>query len=103
MSKEEDGVLERFMKEFFPYAEFKKAGIFTKEMRGNYKAQAERICYLLSYKTVFEYGSKEIRCHITYGDPDDKTGIGTFRPLSINENGNLQPEPFVTVIPSIYD
>jgi hypothetical protein len=31
-----DKVLENFMKEFFPYSEFKRIGLFTKEMRGDY-------------------------------------------------------------------
>lgn len=84
--KEDDkaGVLKRFMQEFFPYTEFKKIGIFTKEMRGDYQAQADRICHIFSYETVFEYGAKEISCH-----------------LSIV--GDRQGEPFITVIPSIYD
>lgn len=88
MSKEEkerNEVLERFMKEFFPYKEFKKAGIFTKEMRNDYKAQAKWVCDHFGYKTVYEYGAKEIRCHISYA-------------------GKRPPdEPFVTVIPSIYE
>ncbi len=72
----DEAVLKRFMQEFFPYAEFKKASIFTKEMKGDYQAQAKKICDMLGYKTVFEYGAKEISCHITYaeekGSPDNK-------------------------------
>lgn len=83
---EKDGVLERFMKEFFPFNELRKAGFFTKEMKGDYKAQAERVCYFFGYETVYEYGSKEVRCHISYADGK--------RP---------KDEPFVAVIPSIYD
>jgi hypothetical protein len=86
MSENDNGVLERFMKEFFPYNEFKKAGLFTKEMKNDYKAQAEKICHYLGFKTVYEYGKDEIRCHISYG------------------KGERPPdEPFITVIPSIYD
>lgn len=79
------GVLERFMKEFFPYGEFKKAGIFTKEMKGNYYAQAKRVADFFGYETVFEYGATEIRCHITFGGERPKD------------------QPFITVLPSIYE
>lgn len=87
MSKQSnpDKVLERFMKEFFPYREFKKAGFFTKEMRGDYKAQAERVCQRFGYKTVYEYGSKEIRCHLTFAGERPKN------------------EPLVIEIKSIYE
>lgn len=82
----DDGVLERFMKEFFPYREFKKSGFFTKEMKGDYKAQAEKVCYFFGYKTVYEYRAYEMRAHLSYVDG--------HRP---------KDEPFVTVFPSIYD
>jgi hypothetical protein len=89
-----DKVLENFMKEFFPYGQFKKIGFFTPEMKGDYEAQAKKVCHFFGYKTVYEYGSKEMRGHITFsGD----------RPLSINNNGELEPEPFITVFPSIYE
>lgn len=78
------GVLKRFMQEFFPYCEFKKAGIFTKEMRGDYEAQAKKICDYLGYNSIYEYGKDEIRCHISEVNPSSDT-------------------PFVTIIPSIYD
>jgi hypothetical protein len=81
-----DEVLERFMKEFFPYAYWRKVGFFTKEMRGDYKAQAKRVCDFFGYKTVYEYGANEVRCHLSYADGKRPEG-----------------EPFVTVIPSIYD
>jgi len=81
-----DKVLERFMKEFFHYPTLLKAGFFTKEMKGDYEAQAKRVCEFFGYETVYEYGAHEVRCHISYGY--DK------RPDN---------EPFVTVIPSIYD
>lgn len=80
------GVLERFMIEFFPFAELRKAGFFTKKMKGDYYAQAKRVCDLFGYKSVFEYRAKEIRCHLSY------TGE---RPENDKE--------FITVIPSIYD
>lgn len=83
--KEKDEVLKNFMKENFHFPSLLKLGFFTKEMKNDYKAQAERICHFFGYKTVYEYGAKEIRCHITYA-------------------GERPPnEPFVTVIPSLYE
>jgi len=89
-----DKTLENFMKEFFPFSEFKKIGLFTKEMKNDYVAQAERVCNFFGYKTVYEYGAKEIRCHLTYAKGK--------RPLIVNSDGELKEEPFVTVIESIY-
>lgn len=80
------GVLKRFMIEFFPFTELRKAGFFTKEMKGDYYAQAKRVCDYFGYKSVFEYGAKEIKCHLSYAGG---------RPENDKE--------FITVIPSIYD
>jgi hypothetical protein len=92
LKNSERGVLKRFMKEFFPFAPLLKAGYFTKEMRNDYEAQAKRVCDHFGYKTVYEYGAKEVRCHIT------ETGnVGYLQEQSERK------EPFVTVIPSIYD
>jgi hypothetical protein len=63
--KEKDEVLKRFMKEFFPFSEFRKAGFLTKEMKGDYKAQAERVRQWFGYKTVYEYGCNA--WHINHG------------------------------------
>lgn len=79
-------LLKRFMKEFFPYGEFRKAGIFTKEMRGDYYWMAYKICHCLGLETIYEYGKDEIRCHFSYAE--GKRPPGT---------------PFVEVFPSIYD
>jgi len=84
--EEKDGVLKRFVEEHFDFDGLLEIGLFTKEMKGDYKAQAERVRKWFGYETVFEYGAKEISGHITYVDG--------CRP----EN-----EGFVTVIPSIYD
>lgn len=83
--KEKDAVLKRFVQEHFPFTPLRKAGFFTSEMRGDYKAQAARVCQWFGYKSVYEYGAEEIRCHVTVAGkrPDDM--------------------PFITVIPSIYD
>jgi hypothetical protein len=83
--REKEKVLERFMKEFFPFTIMKNNKIFTKEMKGDYKAQAKRICDMFGYETVYQYGAEETRCHISYAGERPKD------------------EPFVTVIPSIYE
>jgi len=99
-----NSVLANWMKEFFPYAEFKRAGIFTKEMRGNYEMQANHVCLLLGLNSIYEYRKEEIRCHITYVNPDCPFGIDTDgRPLKIDHTGKLRSEPFISVIPSIWD
>ena len=104
MKDKKDKVLMNWMKEFFPYGQFRQAGIFTKEMRGDYKAQAEHICKMLCLKSIYEYGKDEIKCHITYANPDCPAGICTNgRPLLVDKNGRLKPEPFITIIPSIWD
>ncbi len=82
----DDGVLERFMKEFFPYGQFKKIGLFTKEMKGDYKAQAKRVCDFMGYETIYEYRATEMRAHISY--------VEGYRP---------QEDMFITVFPSIYE
>ena len=63
---EEEAVLRRFMQEFFPFNELLKVGFFTKDMRGNYAVQAQRVCEFFGYRTVYEHGAEEVRCHITY-------------------------------------
>lgn len=87
-------LLKSFIDEFFPLKELFKVGYFTKEMKGDYPAMAKRICDYFGYKTVYEYGSKEIRCHVSYAGG---------RPQHINENGELKEEPFITLIPNIYE
>ena len=80
-----DQTLENFMEEFFPFKEMEEIGFFSKEMKGDHKAQAEKVCKLFGYKTVYEYGAKEVRVHLSYAEGHEPEG-----------------EPFVTVIPSIY-
>lgn len=82
----DEAVLERFMKEFFPFSEFKKIGFFSKEMKGDYKAQSERVCKYFGYKTVYEYGAEE---------------SAPFH-LSYSKGHRPKDEPFATTIPSIY-
>lgn len=81
------GVLKRFIKEILPtFGQCVKFGLFKPEMKNNYYAQALAICHFFGYKTVFEYGAKEIRCH-----------------LSCAKDNEPPYHKFVTVIPSIYD
>lgn len=91
----QDEVLKNFMEEFFPFKEMKEIGFFTKEMDGDYKAQAERVCKWFGYKTVYEYGAEEVRCHITFAKGAN--------PISVSEKGEIEVTPFVTVKKSIYD
>lgn len=84
--KKDNGVLKRFMKEFFPFNDLLKAGFFTPEMKGDYEAQAKRVCEYFGFETVYEYGSTEISCHLTY-----------------SKDARPPDEGFVTVIPSIYE
>lgn len=85
-NKPDAGVLRRFMQEQFPFALLKKAGFFKSEMKNDYEAQAKRVCQFFGYETVYEYGAKEIRCHISYAEGQRPEGEG-----------------FITVIPGTYD
>lgn len=87
----QDKVLENFMKEFFSFTELKKAGFFSKQMKGDYAAQAKKVCDFFGYETVYEYASKEIRCHLSYP-----------RRLKVNEKGEINIDPFILITPSIF-
>lgn len=79
-------ILKDFMEENFDFEALLKVGFFTKEMKGDYEAQAERVRKHFGYKSVYEYGAETVRCHITY------------------EEGKRPPdEPFVTETGGIYD
>lgn len=95
--------LEKFLDEFFDFEGLVEVGVLKKEMKGDCVAQAERICKVLNLKNIYEYGAFEFVGHITYGDPDDPSGLtSTSRPLHVDENGKLQEEPMITVIENIY-
>lgn len=98
---EKDRTLKNFMQEHFDFEGMVEIGFFKEEEREDYKAQAEKICKFFGFKSVYEYGVKEIRCHLSYGD--EQNGLRNNRPLHVNENGELKEEPFVTVIPNIYE
>jgi len=77
--------LKNFMLEMFDFDSLKKAGIYSKEIkRKDYQAQADIVCHYFGYKTVFEYGAKEVRCHLSVSNPEPK-------------------DNFVTVFPNIYE
>lgn len=80
-----DELLKKFVKEHSPFSAMVKAGLFTKEMKGDYKAQAEKMRIFFGLESIYEYGKDELRCHISY--------VGE----------RLKDETFVTVIPGIYD
>ena len=70
-------VLENFMKEFFCFDSLLKAGFFTKEMRGNYEAQAERVRTFFGFETVYEYGAKKFKALVNHTDPK-KSGLREY-------------------------
>ena len=74
-----DETLKNFMEEFFDFDCLLKSGFYKPEMRGDYQAQAKRVCEFFGFKTVYEYGAIEVTCHITDGK-----------------------EPFVTKVKNIY-
>ena len=76
--------LKNFMEEFFDFDSLAKVGFFKKEWKTDYEKQAERVCKFFGFETVYEYGAKEIRCHISEVNPSED-------------------KPFVTVIPNIYE
>jgi hypothetical protein len=91
---DEDGVLKRFMLEHFDFDGLKKSGFFKGLKRNDYKKQAEILCKYFGYKTIYEYGTTEMRVHISYaGD----------RPKHVDENGELKEAPFVEVFKSWLD
>lgn len=83
-SKRKEELLKSFLKEFFDFNGLCKAGLFTKDIKKDYNKQAEILCNFLGLKSIYEYGAKEIRCHITESNPQPN-------------------KEFITVIPSIYE
>lgn len=81
----DDELLKNFMEEFFPFEDLMQVGFFTRDMKEDYEAQAKRVCDFFGYKTVYQYGAKEIRVHLSYAGERPKNG------------------PFVTTLPSIYE
>ena len=85
-------LLKNFMREMFDFDELVKCGFFKEEMRNDYQAQADKVCHFFGCNTIYEYGAKSARVHLTIADPNCPAGIKTIN------NGD-----FITEIPSIYD
>lgn len=84
--KEKADVLKRFMKEFFPFGPLLKAGLFTKDMRNDYQAQADRVCTFFGFKTVYEYGAIETEgIHLSYAGKRPDSEPFAFKKKSIYE------------------
>lgn len=64
-------LLESFMEEFFDFDGLLSIDFFTEAMRGDYQAQANRVCQFFGFDTVYEYGAFEGRAHLS-------TGSGSF-------------------------
>jgi hypothetical protein len=94
---EKEQLLKDFLEEFFDFDGLREVGFYDESIKRNdYQRQADRICRFFGYETVYEYGAKELRCHISFGDPDCPSGMSTGkRPKGY--------EDFVTVIGGIYD
>lgn len=66
----EDDKLKDFMEDHFDFASMKKSGVYPKELKKNdYEGQAAIICRMFSYESIYQYGTEEIVCHISYAHP----------------------------------
>lgn len=89
-------ILKSFMDEHFDLKTLKKAGLIPKEVKLNdYEKIAEIICRRFGYKTIYAYGTEEIRCHITYEQD--------CRPSFVNEKGEYKQTPFVETLKPWFD
>lgn len=85
---EQDRVLKEFLDNNFDFYELRKAGLFPKDWKKtDIHKQAQKICELFNYKTVFEYNAHPIYAHISYADG--------HRPMHVDEQGKLKAAPFV--------
>lgn len=90
--------LKNFLKKHFDFATLKKVGFFKYIKHNEYEKQAARICLFFGYESVYEYGQKEIRVHLSYGGLDP-AGIGTYRhPSTVDKDGNVTFDEFITVL-----
>lgn len=81
--------LKSFMKANFDFSTLKKVGFFKDIKFNDYEGQAKRVCIFFGYKSIYEYGKHEIRCHISY--------TSDVSLLSVNKEGGLVSKPFVEV------
>lgn len=93
---EDDRILKEFLDDHLDFYTLRKVGFYPKEMKKtDIQGQAERICKLFGYKTVFEYGAKVIHAHLSYADG--------HRPSWVNEQGEYEQTPFVEKFGGIYE
>lgn len=86
LNGEEVELLKTFIEEFFDYDELQKAGFWKGIKKNECELQAERIRTFFGLKTIYEYRVEPMAAHISYVD-----------------GYRLKDEPFVTVLPSIYE
>lgn len=84
MKKVVDEKLKQFIEDNFDVATLRKAGVFRKGLRlTDYEAIAERICFIFSYKSIYEYRAPEIKAY-----PDADCAYGKF-PDEVSASGEL--------------
>lgn len=87
---EDDRILKEFLDENFDFYTLRKVGLFNGLKKSDIHKQAEILCKLFGYKTVFEYNAHPIYAHISYADG--------HRPSWVDENGKYKQAPFVEKI-----
>ena len=81
MKYKDKRVLKRFLEDNFDFDELKKVGLFDKNIgKNDYQKQAGRICQYFGLETVYQYGWRTIRAHISYADNEKHEFVEEFRP-----------------------
>ena len=75
--EEKDRTLKNFMEEWFYFDGLVSIGFFQEEMRGDYKAQADKLCNFFGYESIFEYNTKQISVHLSI-DGERPKGYESF-------------------------
>lgn len=84
---EDDRILKEFLDEHIDFYSLRKAGLFKGLKKSDIHKQAEILCKLFGYKTVFEHKTHPIYAHISSADG--------HRPSWVNEKGEYKQTPFV--------
>lgn len=92
---ESEKLLKNFLNEHFDFYTLRKVGTFKGLKKADIHKQAEILCKLFGYKTIYEYGAKVIHAHISYVDG--------HRPSWVNEQGEYEQAPFVEKFRGIYE
>lgn len=87
---EDDRILKEFLDEHIDFYALRKVGLFKGLKKSDIHQQAEILCKLFGYKTVFEYKAHSTYAHISYVDG--------HRPSWVNEKGEYEQAPFVEKI-----